>query len=382
MPSSRDDDAVEPIIRKTAAWAWRLLVILAAVVALLWVVRKLEIIVVPVLLALMLSALLVPAVDWLDRKGAPRGGAVTLVILGGFAILGGILSFVISQFVIGLPDLVEQVTHSIDSTRKWLIEGPAHLSRQQIDNAGNAAIEALRNNQAKLTSGALSTAATITEIVTAALLTLFTLIFFLYGGRNIWRYVTKIFPTDVRDRIRVAGQAGYGSLIGYVRATFLVALVDAAGVGTGLAIMGVPLALPLASLVFLGAFIPLVGAVVSGFLAVVVALLAKGFVYGLITLGVIIAVNQLEAHILQPLVMGRAVSIHPLGVVLAISTGGVLAGIVGALLAVPTVAFLNNAVQVLLASDASAAAEAQTEEADAIIQAEPDEPDSETEDAE
>jgi putative heme transporter len=382
MPSSRDDDAVEPIIRKTAAWAWRLLVILAAVVALLWVVRKLEIIVVPVLLALMLSALLVPAVDWLDRKGAPRGGAVTLVILGGFAILGGILSFVISQFVIGLPDLVEQVTHSIDSTRKWLIEGPAHLSRQQIDNAGNAAIEALRNNQAKLTSGALSTAATITEIVTAALLTLFTLIFFLYGGRNIWQYVTKIFPTDVRDRVRAAGQAGYGSLIGYVRATFLVALVDAAGVGTGLAIMGVPLALPLASLVFLGAFIPLVGAVVSGFLAVVVALLAKGFVYGLITLGVIIAVNQLEAHILQPLVMGRAVSIHPLGVVLAISTGGVLAGIVGALLAVPTVAFLNNAVQVLLASDASAAAEAQTEEADAIIQAEPDEPDSETEDAE
>jgi putative heme transporter len=256
------------------------------------------------------------------------------------------------------------------------------LSRQQIDNAGNAAIEALRNNQAKLTSGALSTAATITEIVTAALLALFTLIFFLYGGRNIWQYVTKIFPTDVRDRVRAAGQAGYGSLIGYVRATFLVALVDAAGVGTGLAIMGVPLALPLASLVFLGAFIPLVGAVVSGFLAVVVALLAKGFVYGLITLGVIIAVNQLEAHILQPLVMGRAVSIHPLGVVLAISTGGVLAGIVGALLAVPTVAFLNNAVQVLLASDASAAAEAQTEEADAIIQAEPDEPDSETEDAE
>jgi predicted PurR-regulated permease PerM len=385
MPSSCDDDAVEPLVRKTAAWAWRLLVILAAVVALLWVVKKLEIIVVPVLLALMLSALLVPAVDWLDRKGSPRGGAVSLVIFGGFAILGGILSFVISQFVIGLPDLVNQITRSIDSTRNWLIKGPLHLSRQQIDNAGNAAIEALRNNQAKLTSGALSTAATITEIVTAALLTLFTLIFFLYGGRNIWQYVTKIFPTDVRDRVRAAGQAGYGSLIGYIRATFLVALVDAAGVGTGLAIMGVPLALPLASLVFLGAFIPLVGAVVSGFLAVVVALLAKGFIYALITLGVIIAVNQLEAHILQPLVMGRAVSIHPLAVVLAISTGGVLAGIVGALLAVPTVAFLNNAVQVLMAPEPSAAAAKQTEEAkeaDAIIEAEPDEPQSETEDAE
>ncbi|HYB37656.1 MAG TPA: AI-2E family transporter [Mycobacterium sp.] len=372
MPSSRDDDSVEPLVRKTAAWAWRLLVILAAVVAFFWVVKRLEIIVVPVLLALMLSALLVPAVDWLDRRGAPRGGAVTLVLLAGVAAVGGILAFVISEFVIGVPGLVEQVTRSIDSTRRWLIEGPLHLSRQQIDNAGNAAIEALRNNQAKLTSGALSTAAAITEIVTAALLMVFTLIFFLYGGRNIWQYVTKIFPTGVRDRVRDAGRAGYGSLIGYVRATFLVALVDAAGVGTGLAIMAVPLALPLASLVFLGAFIPLVGAVVSGFLAVVVALLAKGFIYALITLGLLIGVNQLEAHILQPLVMGRAVSIHPLAVVLAISSGGVLAGVVGALLAVPTVAFLNKAFQVLMASKPSAEVARQTHDGAATMRAEPD----------
>ena len=365
-------DSVEPIVRKTAAWAWRLLVILVALVALLWVIKRLEIIVVPLLLALMLSALLVPMVDWLDRRGAPRGGAVALVLLSGFAILGGILTFVISQFVVGLPDLVNQVTRSIDSTRNWLIEGPLHLSRQQIENAGNAAIQALQNNQAKLTSGALSTAAAVTEIITAALLMMFTLIFFLYGGRNIWHYVTKIFPVDVRDRVRAAGTAGYSSLIGYVRATFLVALVDAVGVGTGLAIMSVPLALPLASLVFLGAAIPLVGAVISGFLAVVVALLAKGFVYALITLGVIIGVNQLEAHILQPLVMGRAVSIHPLAIVVAISSGSVLAGIVGALLAVPTVAFFNNAFHVLLAKDPAAAAE-QTDDDASIIQAEPDE---------
>jgi predicted PurR-regulated permease PerM len=378
MPANIDDTAVEPLVRKSAAWAWRLLVILTAGVALLWVMKKLEIIVVPVLLALMISALLVPAVDWLDRRGLPRGGGVAVVLLGGFAILGGILAFVIIQFVYGLPDLTEQVTRSIESTRRWLIEGPAHLRGEQIDNAGNAAIQALHNNQAKLTSGALSTAATLTELVTAAVLVLFTLIFFLYGGRNIWQYVTKIFPADTRDRVREAGCAGYGSLIGYVRATFLVALTDAAGVGTGLAIMGIPLALPLASLVFLGAFIPLVGAVIAGFLAVIVALLAKGIIYALITLGLLVAVNQLEAHLLQPLVMGRAVSIHPLGVVLAISTGGVLAGIVGALLAVPTVAFLNNAIQVLLAPDPSAEAEKQTEEADdagAIVQAEPDSPD-------
>jgi putative heme transporter len=375
MPSKAASDyaeSVEPIVRKTAAWAWRLLVILAAVVALLLVVKRLEVIVVPLLLALMLSALLVPLVDWLDKRGAPRGGAVALVLLAGFAILGGIMTFVVSQFIVGVPDLVNEVTRSIDSAKKWLIEGPLHLSRQQIDHAGNSAIQALQNNQEKLTSGALSTAATITEIITAALMMLFTLIFFLYGGRNIWSYVTKIIPTHDRERVQAAGGAGFHSLTGYVRATFLVALVDALGIGTGLAIMSVPLALPLASLVFLGAFIPLVGAVLSGFLAVIVALLAKGFVYGLITLGLLVAVNQLEAHILQPLVMGRAVSIHPLAIVVAISTGGVLAGIVGALLSVPTVAFLNNAFKVLLAKDPEEAA-AETENDDAtVMQADPD----------
>ncbi len=374
MPAtgSEYDDAVPPLIHKGAAWAWRLLAIIGFAVALLWVIRRLELIVVPVALALMLTALMIPAVDFLDRRGAPRGGAVALVLLTGIAIVGGMLTFVVSQFVTGLPGLVEQVTQSIETARTWLIEGPAHLSKDQITNAGNSAIEALRNNQAKLTSGALSTAATVTEIVTGALLVLFTLIFFLHGGRNIWQFVTKIFPPNVQERVRDAGRAGFHSLIGYVRATFLVALVDAVGIGTGLAIMGVPLALPLASLVFLGAFIPLVGAVIAGFLAVVVALIAKGFVYALITLALIIAVQQLEGHVLQPLVMGRAVSIHPLAVVLAIAAGGVLAGIVGALLAVPTVAFLNSAIRVLAAREPDGELEAQEADEGKVIEAEPD----------
>lgn len=370
--SSAHDEAVPPLIRKAAAWSWRLLAIIALAVAVLWVIRRLEVIVVPVALALMVTALMIPAVDFLDRRGAPRGGAVALVLLSGMAIVGGMLTFVVSQFITGMPGLVEQVTHSIDSARTWLIEGPFHLSRDQINNAGNAAIEAIRNNQEKVTSGALSTAATVTEIVTGALLTLFTVIFFLHGGRNIWEFVTKIFPSSVQDRVRDAGRAGFNSLIGYVRATFLVALVDAVGIGTGLAIMSVPLALPLASLVFLGAFIPLVGAVVAGFLAVVVALFAKGFVYALITLALIIAVQQLEGHVLQPLVMGRAVSVHPLAVVLAIAAGSVLAGIVGALLAVPIVAFLNSAIRVLLANEPEAEVEAQEAEDGKVIEAEPD----------
>jgi putative heme transporter len=325
-----------------------LLILLVALVAVLWVIKRLEVIFVPVALALILAALLLPGVDWLDQHRVPRGWAVMLLLLSGFSVIGGILAFVVSQFIEGLPQLVEQVSKSINSMRDWLTEGPLHLSQQQIDQASKSAVEALRNNQNRITSGALSTTRTITEIVTGAFVVLFTLIFFLYGGRNIYRFVTQIFPISVREKVRAAGVAGFGALIGYVRATFLVALVDAVGIGTGLAIMSVPLALPLASLVFLGAFIPLVGAVISGFLAVVVALIAKGWIYALITLGVVIAVQQLEAHVLQPLVMGRAVSIHPLAVILGISTGGVLAGIVGALLAVPTIAFVDRVARVLL----------------------------------
>lgn len=349
------DASVSPLVRRAAAWSWRLLIILGAVLAALWVVMKLEVIVVPFLLATLATALLVPAVDWLDHRGAPRGAAVAIVFLGAVVGMGGILTFVVSQFIDGAPALVEQVTKSIDGARQWLTDGPVvHLSKEQINSAGQTAIKALKDNQEKLTSGALSTAGTLTEIITGALLTMFTLLFLLQGGRNIFDYVTKIFPASVRDRVRDAGRAGFRSLIGYVRATFLVALVDAVGIGAGLVAMGIPLALPLASLVFLGAFIPLVGAVVTGFVAVVVALIAKGWVYALIALGLIIAVQQLEAHVLQPVVMGRAVSVHPLAVVLAIAAGGFTAGIIGALIAVPAVAFLNNAIQVLLAPDPAA----------------------------
>lgn len=356
------DQAVHPLVRKAAAWAWRLLILGAAVLAVLWVMSHLLLIVVPVALAAMFAALLLPTVDALQARRVPRGAAVAMVLLSAIAIVGGILSFVVSQFISGAPALVEQVSASVDGVRNWLIEGPLHLSRDQIDHAGDELIRTLQENQARVTSGALSTAATVTEILTGALLVLFTLIFLLQGGRAIFAYVTSIFPTSVRERVRDAGRAGFHSLTGYVRATCLVALVDAVGIGAGLAVMGIPLALPLASLVFLGAFVPLIGAVLTGGVAVIVALIAKGWVYALITLGLILAVQQLESHVLQPLVMGRAVSVHPLAVVLAIAGGGVLAGILGALLAVPVLAVLNSATRVLLAPDPEAEQEEIAEE--------------------
>jgi predicted PurR-regulated permease PerM len=368
MPDT-DQESVTPRVRRAAAWSWRLLVILAAAFVIWTLLERLGVVVVPIALALILTSLLLPAVDALDRYGAARGGAVAFVLLLGLTILVGIMSFVVNQFVDGAPLLADEVTRSIEGTRDWLVSGPLHLSGDQLKQAGDSVIDAIRTHQSQLTSGALSTAGTIAEIVTGALLTLFIVIFLLLGGRGIWQFVTQAVPRTQSSRVREAGAAGFHSLAGYARATSLVALVDAVAIGSGLAIMGIPLALPLASLIFVGAFVPVVGAVITGFLAVIVALLTKGLVYALITFALIIAVMQLEAHVLQPLVMGRAVSIHPLAVVLGITTGGVLAGIIGALLAVPAIAFLNSFVRVLVAEDPGEEGAALEEDSGPLIEA-------------
>ena len=366
---------VSPLVRASAAWSWRLLLLAAAGWVTLELLRYFAVVVVPVAIALVITALLLPAVDFLDRYGALRGGAVAFVMVLGLAVLVGVMSFVVNQFVDGAPQLVDEVTRSVDSTRDWLINGPADLSRDQINRAGDTIIDSLRDHQAQLTSGALSTAGTIAEILTGALLCLFTVIFFLLGGRNIWQFVTRLIPGTQRERVREAGAAGFHSLAGDARATTLVALVDAVAIGSGLAIMGIPLALPLASLIFLGAFVPVVGALVTGFLAVVVALLAKGVVYAAITLGLIVAVMQLEAHVLQPLVMGRAVSLHPLAVVIGITGGSVIAGVIGALLAVPAIAFFNSFIRVLAAEDPDRRNEALRHEDGPLVDADADDPD-------
>lgn len=347
-------ESVHPYVRKGAAWAWRLLVLLAFGLTFLWLFWHLKTITIPLLLALMGSALLVPTVNYLQRHKVPRSLAVVVVLLAGTAAVGGILTFVVDQFIKGLPDLSTQLTNSIESLKNWAIHSRFHVSEEQIGKAGDALVNAIKDNQGRVTSGALATATTVTEIITGAVLTLFTTIFFLYGGKEIWEFVTRIFPSSVRPRVRRAGVLGFGSLIGYVRATVAVALVDAIGIGVGLAAFSVPLALPLASLVFLGAFIPIIGAAISGFVAVFIALITKGAFTALMILVIVIVVMQVEGHVLQPLIMGHAVQIHALAVVFAIATGGVLGGIIGALLAVPTVAVLNTAIRALIEPEDSA----------------------------
>ncbi len=335
-------------LRVSAALSWRLIVILAAIAAIAWVIGRLAIVVIPVAIALLLSALMAPIVAQLHAKRMPKGLATALVLIGGIVVLGGVLTFVITEFVNGLPALSAQVQQSIQQISHWLETGPLHLTQQQLKGFINTFVKSLGADQTAITSGALTTAVTVGEMVTAALLTLFTTIFFLHDGANIWHFVIRIIPHDVRDRVDVAGRRGFASLVSYVRATAAVAVVDAIGIGVGLAIVRVPLAAPLAALVFLAAFVPIVGAVVAGAVAVLVALVANGFVPALIVLAIVIAVMQLEGHVLQPLLLGRAVKLHPLAVVLSIATGIEVGGIAGGLLAVPILAVVNAGVRSLL----------------------------------
>ncbi|WP_067673638.1 AI-2E family transporter [Nocardia miyunensis] len=339
---------MHPFVRVSAEWCWRLLVIVLAVVVIGYLSRRLATVVIPIAIALLAAALLVPLVDLLQRLGLPRSIGVFVSLVGSLGVIAGVFTFVIEQFVTGVPQLANEFKTSVQSIQDWLINGPLHLSNDQIRNAGDTIVKTLERNQDSLTNGALTTAAAIGEFLTGTFLTLFILIFFLYGGNQIWEFVTRVVPTPQRERVRTAGRLGFGTLVGFVRATVAVAAVDAIGIGTGLAILGVPLALPLGTLVFIGAFIPIIGSLLAGSIAVFLALMTKGLVTALIVLGITIAVMQLESHVLQPLLLGRAVRIHPLAVVLAITAGVVLYGLVGGLLAVPFAAVMNTAIHSLL----------------------------------
>ena len=350
-PNQEPDDVrgtVPRILRVTAALGWRLLVVVAALYVIGQVASYLAAVVIPVAVALLLAALLSPAVHLLQTRRVPRGIATALVMVGGLALLGGLLTFVVVTFVRGVPALGAQLTASIDTITGWLSTGPLHLSADQLSGYQTQALDALRTNQAAITTRALSTAATLGETATETLLVLFILLFFLHGGPGIWQFLLGVVPNDVRTRVDVAGRRGIAALVAYVRATAVVAVVDAVAIGVGLLVLGVPLAVPLAALVFLGAFVPIIGAVIGGGAALLIALVANGPVTALIVLGIIIAVMQLEGHVLQPLLLGRAVALHPLAVVLSIAAGVVVAGIAGALFAVPLLAVLNSGIRSLL----------------------------------
>src|SRR5690606_5436920 len=249
------DDAASslpPVLRVSAAVSWRCLVICGAIFVLGQIISRLFVVVIPVAIALLLAALLGPAVGFLARHGVPRALATVVVMVGGLAAVGSVLTFVINAFIQGFPDLQQQVIRSINTLREQLATGPLHLTDQQLGQYLDQAQQWLQRNQAQITSWSLATATTFGNFLTGLLLALFTLIFFLYDGRRLWLFLIKLAPKHVRHRVDLAGCRAFDSLIGFVRGTALVAVVDAVGIGLGLGILGVPLAVPLAALVFLG----------------------------------------------------------------------------------------------------------------------------------
>jgi predicted PurR-regulated permease PerM len=343
--SSRDDSEVPHSLRIASAWSWRLIVVGLVGWALLRFIGIVSIVVIPLAIALLLSALLAPAVGWLFRLKLPRSLATFLVMICGVAAVAGTLTLVINQFVDGVPQLTSNASAGIRQIQQWARTGPLHLSDAQVNQAIDSVQNYINSNTSRLTATGVATAATLFEVLTGALLVLFSTFFFLRDGRKIWRFIVRLFPVNARWSLSDAGEASWATLGAYVRATVLVAFIDAVGIGLALVILRVPFPFPLAALVFLGAFIPIVGASVSGAVAVLVALVDKGWIIALILLGAVIFVQQLEGHVLQPLIMGRAVAIHPLVVIIGIASGVVLAGIIGALVAVPLIAVLNTGVR-------------------------------------
>jgi predicted PurR-regulated permease PerM len=336
-------------VRIAASWAWRVGLILLVGGVLVWLLRGISFLIIPVMVAALLAGLLSPVVSWLKRSRVPAGAAVAITVVGFLGLIGGSLALVGRQLVAGFGELWSEALTGIRQIQNWLSEGPLHLTADQIDKYLQEASTALQDNTSSILSGALSFGSTAGHFAAGLVLALFVLIFFLLEGDRIWAFLVRLLPRKARAATFGAGRKGWTSMVSYARIQMFVAFVDAVGIGVGAAIIGVPLALPLSVLVFIGSFIPIVGALVTGAIAVLLALVANGPINALIMLGIVLLVQQLESHILQPLVMGKAVALHPVAVILSVAAGSYLAGIPGALFSVPVLAVANSAVRYIAA---------------------------------
>ncbi|WGW10663.1 AI-2E family transporter [Saxibacter everestensis] len=341
--------------RLSAAWSWRFLIVVAAIALLVYGLSFITIIVIPLLIALLLSALLTPLTNWLENKGVKRALATVVTFLGAIVIVAGLLTLVGQQLVVGFADLRDQAVQGYQTIYAWLETGPFGIDGSQIpqllDRAVTQATDAVQKNSSSILGGALAATSTAGNFAAGFLLALFTTFFFLLDGRRIFGWLIGLLPARARSKAQGASTRGWQTLVQYVRVQIMVAGADAIGITIGAFALGIPLAFPIGVLVFLGSFIPIVGAVATGAVAVLVALVAKGWVTALLMLAVVLLVQQLESNFLQPFIMGKAVSVHPLAVVLAVAAGSFIAGIPGALFAVPLVAVLNTSILYLAGRD-------------------------------
>jgi predicted PurR-regulated permease PerM len=307
----------------------------------IFLVIQLRYIVIPLLVAVLISALLVPLVQFLRRHSWPKWLAVTVAMVGLLAIVSGLIVLVVTQITSDFPSLRDRTVDRIEEFRQYLVTSPLAISEAELNQYFAQGWEALQRDTGALLTGAASVGSTAGHFLAGMLLALFATLFILIDGRGIWNWVVRLFPRRARTSINGAGEAGWLTLTTFVKVQIFVAFVDAVGIGAVAAILQLPLVIPIAVAVFLGSFVPIVGAVATGAIAIFIALIYQGPVAALWMLIGVLAVQQLEGHVLQPLVMGTAVKVHPLAVVIAVAAGGFIAGIPGTLFAVPIVAVLN-----------------------------------------
>ena len=327
-----------------AAIGWRALVVAAAILAVGVVLLELRIPFLAVFLAIFATALLRPLCARLRALGWPPAAAAGGVLAGAVAVVAGLAWVLLPPFISQMRDLGDQVTDGLDRLKEWLVEGPIGLSNDELDEYLEGARDAAADNAANIASGVLTGAQLVVEVVAIFAIALVLTFFFLKDEERITGWLVGLFAQERRDHVREIGARSWTSLAGYLRGMTIVATFDSVFIGLSLVFLGVPAAVPLAVFTFFGAYVPIAGALVTGMAAVLVALVAEGAVTALLTLAAVLAVQQIESNLLQPVVVGRAVQVHPVAILLAVTSGAVLAGIVGALVAVPIVAVASRVI--------------------------------------
>jgi predicted PurR-regulated permease PerM len=330
-----------------ASWGWRLLLLGAVIYVLARIAAILYLVVVPCAAALLLTALLHPLEARLRRRGLRPLAATWCTLLGAIIVLAGAAALATARVQAEYPALVAQVHHTTAQVQSWLAGAPFHLKTGDLDKASGGIVKYLSQHQS-LVEGTVVTGGRIAaEILAGVVLTFFVTFFLIKDGRRIWVWIIHRMRPENRERVDLAGRSAWVAVEYYVRGTVAVAAIHALVMGITLTVMSAPLAVPIALFMFLAAFVPLVGVLVAGTLAVLVTLAAKGWVDAVIVLGILILMNQLEGHLLQPQIVGKMVRLHPLAVILVLAVGGVVAGIAGAVVAVPITAALTRAIPAL-----------------------------------
>lgn len=341
--------AVPVAVRIAGAWSWPLVGVLVLAGVAIYLVILLHIVVIPVLVAVLVTGLINPMKNWLIRHRWPKGLAVVVTFLTLLVVVAGLITLVTLTVRSGLGDIQARTMSAYRSLLSFLSSSPLGISEANVDDAITSATKWVQSNASTILSGALTGASTVGDIAVGLLLSLFLTLFFLIDGAGVWRWLTRLAPKRARAAVDGGGRAAWRSVGQYVRVQIVVALIDAVGIGLVALLLGLPFVVPIAVLVFLAAFIPFVGAIVTGGLAVLVALVYAGPVPAVVMLAGVIGVNQLESHVLQPLLMGTAVRLHPVAVVLVVSSGSIIGGIGGAVFAVPIAAAANSAVKYIAA---------------------------------